>query len=153
MQEAQDNSTAASTSSTPKLLNEAFTRLRASAAAYEHACGLKQLTALHEWMRSYGNRLRRMAEQLQDEGARSTAASQDSAKTLYDEDVCKSPSTILVEAEKNQQTLIDVFVRITDRLDMDAELFDLVNDQREELTDVLSDMAELRREYEAYGVQ
>ena len=132
---------------TASLLNEAFTRLRAAARAFENACGVKSLGPLHTWMRSYGSRLDTMAGALQDEGARSRKTFLESAAALYGSDACESPLTLLKEAIAVQGALLTTYEAITERLDMDAELYEVIVDQYEELGEVRSDMQDLYREY------
>ena len=136
--------------STPTLLNEAYTRVRATARAYEHACGATELGALHTWMRSYGRRLNAIAEQLQDEGARIVKRLDTLADEIFDDDICKSPRTLLAEAELVQRDLVVSFEQLTERLDMDAELYDLLTEDYDELGEALLDIGMLKREYETY---
>ena len=136
--------------STPALLNEAYTRVRAAARAYEHACGAKQLSALHTWMRSYGRRLTSIAEQLQDEGARSMKHLDSPSLEIFDESTCESPRTLLAEAEVLQRSLLACFESLTERLDMDGELYDVLTEDYDELGEALHDIGMLKREYEAY---
>jgi len=139
------------TQSTPSILNEVYSRLRASSDAYDHACGIKKLTAIHTWMRSYADRLTTMANHLQDEGARHKVDFDTSAIDFFDDANCESPTHLLKIAERNQSTLLEAYEQITERLDMDAELYELVTDQHQELDEVLTDITTLRREYEVYG--
>ena len=137
--------------STLSLVNEAYSRLRASAAAYSNACRIEELCAIKAWMESFGDRLEGMAEKLQDEGARQRRALDATAARLYDTDVCSSPEKMLREAIINQRAIVNAFALITERLDMDADLYELVTDQHEEMSEALIDMQELLREYETYG--
>ena len=136
--------------STPALLNEAYTRVRVVARAYEHACGVKHLGALHTWMRSYGRRLTSIADQLQDEGARAVKRLDLPALEIFDECTCESPRTLLAEAELVQRSLLTCFGSLTERLDMDAELYDVLTEDYDELGEALHDIGMLKREYEAY---
>ena len=136
--------------STPTLLNEAYTRLRASAHAYENACSKRKLEPIHTWMRSFGRRLDSMADVLQDEGARMRKSANDSAAELLKDENCESPNALLAVAEENQIALTIAYESITERLDMDAELYDLITQQYEELAEALEDMRDLRGEYEAF---
>lgn len=137
-------------SSTPTLLNEAYTHLRVAARAFEHACGEQSLTALHTWMHSYGRRLTAMADAIQDEGARMVRKHDRAAEEVFDADACCSPRTLLAEAEGLQQGILACFESMTDRLDMDAELYDLLTEDYDELREALQDITELRAEYDAY---
>lgn len=136
--------------STPTLLNEGYTRLRAAARAFEHACGVGELSALHTWMRSYGRRLGAMADALQDEGARTVKRHDLPAVEIFDEAACSGPHTLLAAAERLQGRVLACFEAMTERLDMDAELYDLLTEDYEELGEALQDIHELHREYEAY---
>lgn len=136
--------------STPSLLNEAYTRLRTVARAYEHACSADGLHALHRWMHSYGRRLSVMADALQDEGARAVRRYDRAASDVFDECMCDNPHALLAEAQAVQEQLLACFELMTYRLDMDAELYDLLTEGHEELGESLRDIGELRREYEAY---
>ena len=133
--------------STPSLLNEAYTRLRAASKAFEHACGVKSLGPLHTWMRSFGSRLDAMAGVLQDEGARSRKTFVESAAKLYEDAACESPLTLLKEAIAVQDDLLATYEAMTERLDMDAELYEIITEQYAELVEVRDDMKDLRREY------
>ena len=136
--------------STPSLLNEGYTRLKASAAAYENACGVDSLSAIHTWMDSFGKRLDSMAETLRDEGARSRKTFEDSAAALWDEKNCENPRLLLAQAEQNQAELLSAFEQLSERLDMDADLYERITEMYEELQEALSDISDLRREYDAY---
>lgn len=139
------------TVSTLSLINEAYSRLRASAAAYLSATEHDELCAIKAWMESFGSRLAGMADALQDEGARARKSLEQSAARLYDKSVCANPESLLAAAEVNQRALVTAYELITERLDMDAELYDLVTEQFEELSEAAVDIGELRREYETYG--
>lgn len=136
--------------STPTLLNEAYTRLRVAARAYEHACGEALLSPIHTWMESYGRRLTALADALQDEGARIVKRFDLAAPDVFDEEMCSSPRTLLAEAEVLQGRILACFEAMTERLDMDAELYDLLTEDYDELGEGLQDITELRREYDAY---
>lgn len=136
--------------STPTLLNEAYTRLRAAARAFEHACGKTELSALHTWMHSYGRRLNAMADALQDEGARTVKRHDLPAVEIFNDVACSGPKTLLAAAELLQGRILGCFEAMTERLDMDAELYDLLTEDYEELGEALQDIHELHNEYEAY---
>lgn len=136
--------------STPTLLNEAYTRLRVAARAYEHACGQKLLAPIHTWMQSYGRRLTALADALQDEGARIVERYDLPALEVFDDNTCSSPRTLLAEAQLIQERVLACFEAMTERLDMDAELYDLLIEDYEELGEGLQDITVLRREYDAY---
>ena len=137
--------------STPTLLNEAYTRLRVCANGLEHACGQPDVSGLHVWMNSYGARLNSMADILQDEGAKKRGTLSKSADTLYRPDTCASPATLLAEVELIQERIIGTYAQLSVRLDMDEELYDTLLEQERELKEVMVDITELRMEYEAYG--
>lgn len=137
--------------STPTLLNEAYTRLRACANALEHACGKAGVSGLHVWMNSYGARLNSMADVLQDEGARQRSSFAKSAETLYLEDTCSAPKNLLGAVELIQERMLQTYEQLSMRLDMDEELYDILLEQERELCEVMADVTELRMEYEAYG--
>ena len=137
--------------STPTLLNEAYTRLRACASGLEHACGRDGVSGLHVWMTSYGARLQSMADVLQDEGAKQRSSFANSAKALYLEKTCSSPTVLLAEVERVQERLLAVYAQLSMRLDMDEELYDILLEQERELKEVMPDVHELLMDYEAYG--
>ena len=140
-----------SQTSTPTLLNEAYTRLRACASGLEHACGQAGVSGLHVWMNSYGARLQAMADVLQDEGAKPRTSFNDSAKALYLEKTCSHPTLLLQEVEKIQERILATFAQLSMRLDMDEELYDVLLEQESELKEVSADIHELLLDYEAYG--
>ena len=140
-----------SQTSTPTLLNEAYTRLRVCASGLEHACGQPDVSGLHVWMNSYGARLNSMADVLQDEGAKQRATLSKSADSLYKPETCASPEVLLAEIETIQERLIGTYAQLSVRLDMDEELYDILLEQERELKEVMTDITELRMEYEAYG--
>ena len=140
-----------SQTSTPTLLNEAYTRLRVCASGLEHACGQPDVSGLHVWMNSYGARLNSMADVLQDEGAKQRGTLSKSADSLYKPETCASPEVLLAEIETIQERLIGTYAQLSVRLDMDEELYDILLEQERELKEVMTDITELRMEYEAYG--
>ena len=137
--------------STPTLLNEAYTRLRACASGLEHACGQEGVCGLHVWMRSYGARLQSMADVLQDEGAKQRSTYTNSAKTLYLEETCSAPTLLLAEVERIQERILETYAKLSMRLDMDEELYDILLEQERELKEVMTDVHELLMDYEAFG--
>ena len=137
--------------STLVVLNEVYSRLLASAKAYEHACAQEPLGAIKTWMTSFGQRLEDMAERLRDEGARPNKSFERSAAALMTDEACSSPAKLLEQAELNQQALLDGYDVLTGRLDMDADLYELITEQYDELGEVLNDMSDLRLEYETYA--
>ena len=137
--------------STPSLLNEVYTRLRASASGLEHACGQAGVSGLHVWMNSYGARLGSMADLLQDEGAKTRAGFGNSADRLFLKETCESPEVLLREIERIQERILQTYAQLSMRLDMDEDLYEMLLDQQNELKEVATDIQELRMEYEAYG--
>ena len=150
-QPRRDHKPHVSQTSTPILLNEVFTRLRAFGDGLTHACGSDGVKALFVWMKSYGARLGSMADVLQDEGAKRRGHFANAAKSLYVEKTCASPSALLNEVEAIQARLLTTYEQLSMRLDMDEELYNILLEQEAELKEVMEDVRELRLEYEAYG--
>ena len=137
--------------STPTLLNEAYTRLRVFATGLHHACGQPDVSGLHVWMNSYGARINSMADVLQDEGAKQRSTLSKTADKLYLKQTCASPETLLAEVEAIQELLVGTYAQLSVRLDMDEELYEILLEQERELREVMADIMELHMEYEAYG--
>ena len=135
-------------SSTPRLLNSCYSRLRSCSRAYKHCCAVDELSALHTWMMSFGNRLDHMAELLADAGAKEMKSLLSSADSLMLQENCDKPSNLLREAIEVQISLCEAFERLTYRLDMEAELYELITEYHMELCEVEDDMRTLLHEYQ-----
>ena len=137
------------TITTSALLNEAFTQLKSAAGEYRFASSNVGEREIQEQLYACSLRMESMCQDLTRSGARSTSRKQANPPLTLTEDICRAPLQCLSAIENIQTGIVDRYARLTERLDMDTDTFDMLQLQHEEMFECLLAIKDTTRAYAA----